>query len=241
MNDRLDIDWNRVGKKWVACFDILGFREFVKDNDPNNGFHRWELCYALFRDALNQRCPELGFAYFSDTFLIYAPDDVAHSFGQIERCSRRFFQSAILWKFPLRGAMACDEFYADKPNGVFLGKALVDAYEHGQKFNWIGYTLCASVLSRLEELKITLSARHFRKYDAPVEAGREETVALLYGPGNGAEYISELEKMKRLALEDMARKQKDPGKIARVEAIYNNSIQFIERFEMAKPVGGPEL
>src|ERR1017187_5959206 len=187
MNDRLDIDWSRVGKKWVACFDLLGFREFVKDNDPNYGFHRWELCYALFREALNRcRCPKLSFAYFSDTFLIYAPDDVAHSFGQIERCSRRFFQSAILMNLPLRGAMACDEFYADKPNGVFLGKALVDAYEYGEKFNWIGFTLSPSVLSRLEELKIDLSSRHFRKYEAPVKSGQEETLALLWGAGNGA-------------------------------------------------------
>jgi hypothetical protein len=128
--------------------------------------------------------------------------------------------------------MACDEFYADKPNGVFLGKALVDAYEYGEKFNWIGFTLSPSVLSRLEELKIDLSSRHFRKYEAPVKSGQEETLALLWGAGNGAGSISALEEMKTLALEDMTRKQKPLEKIARVEAIYNNSIQFVEIFDI---------
>ena len=232
MDDRLDIDWNRIGKKWVACFDLLGFSEYVKDNDPLYIFYRWELLHAEFRNTL-KRYPKLDFVHFSDTFLIYAPDDLAGSFGQIERCSRWFFQNAILRRYPLCGAMACDEFYADKPNGVFLGKALVEAHEYSKKFNWIGYTFCPSVLSRLQHPEVNLPSipSRFWKADAPIASGAEETVALLCGAGQGLDYITALEEMKLLTFEDMTRRQKPPHKIARVQAKYDNSIQFIQRFE----------
>jgi hypothetical protein len=233
MDNRLNIEWNRIGKKWVACFDLLGFSELVKDINLVNVFYRWEVCLNELHTTL-KRYPTLGFAHFSDTFLIYAPDASKNSFVCIEGCSRWFFQYVILRQFPLRGALACDEFYADKPNGVFLGKALVEAHEFGEQFNWIGYTLCPSALSRFQDPEISFPPcpANYRRSDVPTKSGMAETVALLCGSGRGRDYIQALEEMKRLAIEDLTRKQRPPELISRVTVKYNNSIGFIKQFEV---------
>lgn len=74
MQTRLNIDSNQIGKKWVACFDLLGFSELVKDTDLISVFYRWEVCLNEFQTTL-KRFPTLGFCHFSDTFLIFASDD----------------------------------------------------------------------------------------------------------------------------------------------------------------------
>jgi hypothetical protein len=236
MNSRLDIDWSQIGKKWVACFDLLGFSEFVKGNDLFSVFYRWELCFAQFQNNLRNH-PKLNYAHFSDTFLIYASDDSLGVFHHIESCSRWFFDHALLYRLPLRGAMACNELYADRANGVFLGKALVEAHEYGQQFNWIGYTLAPTVLARLEHIP-----SHFRKAIVQTRSNQEEeTVALLCGLGKGRDYIRALCEMKQFAVADLHQKGKLPGEIASVEAKYDNAIKFIEKFETATDDNSPAL
>ncbi len=60
---------------------------------------------------------------------------------------------------------------------------------------------------------------------------RRGEIAALRGLGKGHLYITSLEAMKRLSIDNMERKQKTDGQIRRVAAKYDNSIQFIRRFE----------
>jgi len=46
MNERLDIDFTRIGRKWVCYFDLLGFSELLKQSIVNAFFH-WELCLGI--------------------------------------------------------------------------------------------------------------------------------------------------------------------------------------------------
>ena len=41
MTDVLNIDWTRVGKKWVAYFDLLGFGDFVNNHPPERFWKKW--------------------------------------------------------------------------------------------------------------------------------------------------------------------------------------------------------
>jgi hypothetical protein len=47
MSDRLDIDLSRIGKKWVAYADLLGFDERVKHSNIVNVFY--EPCAFLLK------------------------------------------------------------------------------------------------------------------------------------------------------------------------------------------------
>jgi len=232
MSDRLDFDLQRMSRRWVAYFDLLGFSELVKSTDIVNVFYRWELCLKDFRQNL-ARHPELEFANFSDTFLIYAPDESIRSFSAIDNCSRYFFQHVLLRHFPLRGAMACDEFYADKPNSVFLGKALVMAHEFGEQFNWVGYTLSPSALARMQQIGLAECPCHYRRSYVPTKSVPLEATALLCGGGKGRDHIRALEQMRQASLDSMTAKHSHSDQIARVTQKYDNAIQFIKRFEDA--------
>ena len=74
---------------------------------------------------------QIEFAWFSDTFVLYARDDTQSSFMRIEQLSRLFMRGLLQKRIPVRGAISCGEFFADKPNQIFLGGALVDAHKFG--------------------------------------------------------------------------------------------------------------
>jgi hypothetical protein len=237
MNERLDIDFTRIGRKWVCLFDLLGFSELLKQSIVN-AFYHWELCLWDLKNW-SDRYPDLEYAYFSDTFLIYAADDSAKSFRHIESASRWFFQIALRRNIPLRGAMACEEFYADKPKAIFLGKALVEAAKAEQKYNWIGFVLCNSVVERMNEIGIPADQRlNYRKWSVPARSDKangksEEVFALLFGasyPTNGQNtLIQELEKMVEHETEVTVREK------------YENSLKFLNHFGVSKIIPPPPI
>jgi len=98
--------------------------------------------------------PNIGYAWFSDTFIVYTDDDSAGSFGAIDSISEWFFYFLIDFDMPVRGAISCDVLYADSENDLFFGEALVEAYEYGEAQDWIGFILCPSAEKRLIELKV---------------------------------------------------------------------------------------
>ena len=232
MNNRLDIEPARMGEKWVCYFDLLGFSALLKES-LTTAFYQWELCLSDLRHW-SDRWPDLEYAYFSDTFLIYARDDSAKSFIHIETASRWFFQIVLQRHIPLRGAMACDEFYADKSKAIFLGKALVETAKSEQKYNWIGFVLCDSAIRRMSEIGPPADQRlNYRKWAPPTKNENaydksEEVVALLFGasyPTNGQNtLIRELEKM--------AERETD----SKVREKYENSLKFLNHFGVPQVV-----
>ena len=94
MTDVLNIDWSRVGKKWVAYFDLLGFGVFVDKHPPESVFALYETCIEEFKRQEKQ-LPQLEYVHFSDTFLVYARNDSAGSFAAIDMVSRWFVNHLI--------------------------------------------------------------------------------------------------------------------------------------------------
>jgi hypothetical protein len=232
MNNSLDIEPARIGRKWICYFDLLGFSVLLKESLPN-AFYQWDVCLRDLQRILENKS-EIEYAYFSDTFLIYASDASGKSFRRIESASRWFFQIALQRNIPFRGAMACDEFYADKSNGIFLGKALVEAARSEQKYNWIGFVLCNSAIQRMSELGLPADQRlNYRKWSPPTKNENaydksEEVIALLYG----ASYSTNGQNTLIRELERMAERETDP----KVREKYENSLKFLNHFGVPQVV-----
>ena len=96
----------------------------------------------------------VGYAWFSDTFLVYTDDDSADSFGAMDNISRWFVYFLITDDIPVRGAISCGMLYADRENDLFFGEALIEAYEYGEAQDWIGLLLCPSAERRLKDYKL---------------------------------------------------------------------------------------
>jgi hypothetical protein len=138
-------------KKGVQCrfVDGLGYLAFE---------YREKVLKALKDKATYQRQYErtLHYAHFSDTFILYTPDESRESFETLSSAAGNFFVNMLYDGEPLRGAMTCGSFYADKDKSILIGTALIDAHEYAEKQDWIGYVLTPQAVEKLSKMKPSL-------------------------------------------------------------------------------------
>lgn len=151
MINRINYDPEFVLKRWVGYFDLLGIKQLNKTKNYTSIFVAISDAIEKFKERTTA-WNNVGYAWFSDTFVVYSNDDTIESFDAIDNISRWFFYSLITANMPVRGAVSCDSFYADSDNGLFFGEALIEAYEYGEAQDWIGFLLCPSAEERLKQL-----------------------------------------------------------------------------------------
>jgi hypothetical protein len=228
MNPIDEINWLGMRRRWLAYLDILGFASLLEERGEIAATSVYEICLEEIHSHA-KRYPSLSFAYFSDTFLIYAPDDSHESLGAIEQSTRWFYNILLLKRIPFRGALACDSFLGDQANNIFIGKALVEASRVGEKYNWIGLVLASTAVARLEELNLPANERlNYRRWEIPFKARgsdlqqTEQGFAYLIGassPVNGKNQYIDL-------LTEMAAGINNPA----VQVKYQNTIEFLKHF-----------
>jgi hypothetical protein len=112
---------------------------------------------------------------WSDSFVIYSDDDSAAAFWQMEQAVRWIINEHLGWHIPIRGALSCGEVYADEEDDIHIGTALIEAYEHAENQNWVGFLLCRSATQRLVKLKPAPSGRlNYRRWKIPWSRKRPE-------------------------------------------------------------------
>lgn len=218
--------------RWLGYFDLMGTSELIR-------FGKTEEVFDAYQEALDhlsrwkKRHPSIYHAWFSDTFIIFSEDDSALSFSAIEMVCRWFIFALLSRNIPIRGALSCGEFYADRENSLYLGASLVDAYEWGENQDWIGFILCPSTVERLKILNLPVKERlNYVEYDVPFKKPAPRTVrvgACILGnliPGKDGRNIL-LPK-----LEKMAKSQKDPGILLK----YARTIEFLTKNERKRAI-----
>ena len=114
----------------------------------------------------------------------------------------------------------------DRTNQIFVGKALVESAEFGERYNWVGFVLCPSCVKRISS---KLPSANFKKWEAelkpksPCVGIQKETVwAYLLGNDlivNGKNScLDALEHMGNHASNDYIKRK------------YQNSIDFLGHF-----------
>jgi len=156
-------------------------------------------------------------------------DDSASSFAEMDHVCRWFAYFLVFQEIPFRGAIACDEFYADTNHNIFLGKALVEAHEYGEIQDWIGFFLCPSAVEQLGNMGLPADERlHYRQVDYPMKkssCGLQPTLPACV-IGNYAKMNGINPAIK--ALESMKSKLNNPQETCRVRKKYENTIQFLK-------------
>ena len=98
-------------------------------NEPLVCTENWVKIFSDYTQAIEHFMRESGVdeptiekVWFSDTFILFSPDDKDRSFCAIESAARRFVDSLVSRGIPIRGAISCADLYADKKNSLFFGK-----------------------------------------------------------------------------------------------------------------------
>jgi hypothetical protein len=139
----------------VAIFDILGFRELVRTTPLDKLAER-------FQRTIDQGLPKLIKAVaqplgvsrlipdsetaaswcllysFSDTIILISDDETREACLKVLLYSFRVLQFLTFSKLYARGGVAFGEMFVDLDRRLFLGKALVEAFEMQSAQDWIG-------------------------------------------------------------------------------------------------------
>jgi len=170
------------GNCWVACFDILGFKEAILGFEKCYGVGRLDrFADVIYKNEILDTLErgEKAFqgrvytCWASDTFVFYTPDDSGTSFKLISAAAIHFLCRMIRHSssYMLRGALGTGQFYVDKQNNIFLGSALIDAYEYAEKQNWIGFVVTPSAEKKIGDIE---SQPHnllsqYKQYNVPIK------------------------------------------------------------------------
>jgi len=178
-----DVCWDKKkvinGDCWVACFDLLGFRDKIKNLKKPNSLEAEVNVY--FKETLEKAkkgvkqhqelLPNIQHGFYSDTFFFYIPvDETGHSCTVIDSLARQFFVECIWSRDPLCGALSLGLFYAEKEENIYIGPALIDAYKYVEKQEWIGLVITPKACSELQKINLCPPDRgKYIKYDVPAK------------------------------------------------------------------------
>ncbi len=164
--------------KRVAFCDILGFRnlltsaqaeEIVKDMKERFGkclhnaiFHSSEPPKLESLRSF-QNDSQVGVAWFSDSFVIYAKNDSLEASRRVMECANwLIFRTLFRSMFRLRVGIAHGELIVDEEAFILVGRALVDACELCGKQQWMGGALHGFACKVVETVMPSI-------YELPIE------------------------------------------------------------------------
>jgi len=188
----------------VAVCDILGFKTILKSKklkeivEDNYAYLRKALYSSIYQDFTLRPTPTLadfqaqnrvGFAWFSDTILLYSLEDNSDGYGNIVETSMwLLMQTILVEKARLRVGISYGDVYIDAQNQIYLGNAIAEADELQKRQEWGG-----GALTKKAEIKIPadIKAANFPapwylvQYEVPLKPLKELLqVELKYGNEN---------------------------------------------------------
>lgn len=232
MGNNICYDSKLTAKRWVGYFDLLGVKQIYKTKYPIQIF------VAISSAA--EKCKEMaeawgnvGYAWFSDTFIFFTNDDSTESLKTIENISRWFVYNLIVNYIPVRGAISCDIFYADRENNIFFGEALLEAYKYGEAQDWIGFILCPSAEEGLKQSETLSELRLNYVYtnDIPFKTEcklelQHNLLACIIGKNVGRTSVSSINQNPIIEKLNQMKKEITCSKI---QAKYDKTIEFIKK------------
>jgi hypothetical protein len=218
------VNWIRRDA-WVGVFDILGFKNLIRQTDRE--FPRALLTSKLndLFEALNHDVMlhgQLEYMVFSDTIVIFAPDLEARSYGWCLLQCTILMNKSVAVRLPVRGAMSVGTAFISKLPPMIIGPSFLEAHEYSEDQDWIGLLLTPSATIRLREAGLEPLHHDFVADDIPLRNMPLENV-LAYRFQNGmsnyaSPLLSFLKEMKHFAPDKS--KEKYDRTMARIEKHY---------------------
>ena len=191
--------------RWFCYLDLLGFKDLVRKTDVSNVIALYDGVIEKLRAGAEAKKPwGISYSWFSDTFILFSRSDSLQEFILLEQAGRLFFQRLILSGIPVRGALSHGKLYSNLDKNIFIGEALIDAYEYGEKQNWLGFLLTPSVYTRLAgtdlDIRSHYNYRPVLRQGIITHPAPENVFAFAFnnGTANGANpLLSAIKSMKR--------------------------------------------
>lgn len=181
--------WNTNGNKFIAFFDIMGFKDFIYRNTHEDVRNRMEKIFEtikpLKRNAKNllasdeidinsEEYTDYGFIrpiVFSDSVVFVSNSENKHDASGMILAATYFLTSCIQKSIPVKGAITYGLMNSDFNKSLHFGKPLIDAYLLQDELSFYGCILDSTSESKLLELNL-LKDDFVYKYGAPLKSGK---------------------------------------------------------------------
>ncbi|MCF6268936.1 MAG: hypothetical protein L3J41_04435 [Melioribacteraceae bacterium] len=149
-------------KRYVAYFDMLGFKNAVKRNQDV----AWSCISEMQRsmeEMLKTKIKDLSnnivinervrAFIFSDSVVMYSLSNEYLDLMSILILSTKLFGQSVKYCIPLRGGISYGDFYINRKKNLFCGLPLVRAFEMGECIQWSGVRLDPIIIKHCEIYK----------------------------------------------------------------------------------------
>lgn len=221
------ITWNQKDA-WVGVFDILGFKNMIRQTDQDFPRHLLtsklnDLFEALDHDVM--RHGQLEYMVFSDTIVIFASDLEARSYGWFLLQCRILIEKSIAVRLPVRGAISVGTAFISSSPPMIIGPSFLEAHEYCEDQDWVGLLLTPSATLAIRQAGLEPLHHDFVLDDVPLRKTDADNV-LAYRFQNGrssyeSPLLTFLEEMKHFAPD------KDKDKYAKTIAFIKKHYRYI--------------
>lgn len=187
-------------KCFFTYFDLLGYRNFLKNNPSETHEKVIHQFFVHIESALNLSKKykkandgsyindltgnRIHFANYSDTVLMWTDGATEEEFTELLEISYECNWRMNLFHFPIRGALVYDElktlqFNSTESNyhiNTFFGKGLINAHDLSENQQWAGMILDNSVFQIINDFE-KINERCI-KYSVPFKSGGIEMYAM---------------------------------------------------------------
>lgn len=182
---RKKTNWETTNNRFVAFFDILGFKELVMRNSHKNIY---ETLYKIAqeRHKLENMSNEHDFdledfidsdiyiVNFSDSIIIFSKNDDINNFNYFNFIVTYLFSYIIDLGLPVKAGIAHGEISVNKEAQIYFGQPIIDAYLIEEDVNYLGIVAHHSIdnyhkdLSNDEKQRLTVD---FFTTKTPMKSG----------------------------------------------------------------------
>lgn len=223
--------FNQIQKRFVVFLDIMGFKDRVARNTPENLYKELTAFNKDITNIINlskkidtknlsansgesdvnlvsseESTDKIMLAQFSDSIVLFSKDNSKDSLFAISDVVRQIMRSAISREtpIPLKGALAEGDITCDMSKQLFFGQALIDAYLLEENVQYYGVV----VHHTAESSVISNGDSMFKNTLVPLKSGRIYHYELVWYGDNIGDIKSGLNRI-RLSVSDSPRKYVD--------------------------------
>ena len=169
---------------FVGLFDILGFKDLVKEEKLHKVYSLYKSVCNDFEESVNgintistgfKKVPTgkeaISFHVFSDTFLVHTYSVSDRDFLVLLSVCDSLFLAGNKHNLQIRGATAVGELIVS--DGIEIGQPIIDSYKDEKMQDWIGCWITNKCIERItpEALSEHLTKKSIVNYEIPMKDG----------------------------------------------------------------------
>ncbi|HRG01527.1 MAG TPA: hypothetical protein PKZ75_10445 [Bacteroidia bacterium] len=198
-------DWEPTANRFVAFFDIMGFKDLVLKSKHDEivillnklSAAREELhdFNSVIVDSNSIKGGETKSFTFSDSIIFFSKGNNKHDASKIILDCVYLLKIALENNIPIKGALSYGEVTVDLKNSIYFGKPIIDAFLLHEDLHLFSVIADHSFQKKVTELNNGKMHGKFKLYKTPLKTGKVNHYILMPISGKNEQTIKNLEKL----------------------------------------------